>query len=116
MVPVKNSAGKSIPLPASPLNKYGYAIEFDRQGKTGELEIDFEALAAHLYQLAIAARMNNALIALVIFDPPLLPKLFQTRHGPYLQKNLPFMKGKAWIRHDEHYHVDFAIPCKQLRR
>ena len=23
-----------------------------------------------------------------------------------------FMKGKPWVRHDEHYHVDFAAPCK----
>ncbi len=116
MVPVKNGKGDSVPLPASPLNKYGYAIEFDQDGKAGDLAIDFEALAEHLYQLAVAARKNNAPVSLVIFDPPLLPKLFATRRGPYLQKSLPFMKGKAWVRHDEHYHVDFAIPCKPLKR
>lgn len=22
------------------------------------------------------------------------------------------MKGRPWVRHDEHYHVDFALPCK----
>jgi len=27
---------------------------------------------------------------------------------------LNFMKGEAWVRHDEHYHVDFAVPCKPL--
>jgi len=25
------------------------------------------------------------------------------------------MKAKPWVRHDEHYHVDFAVPCKTLR-
>jgi penicillin-insensitive murein endopeptidase len=29
----------------------------------------------------------------------------------YLKQKLPFMKGKSWVRHDEHYHVDFAVPC-----
>ena len=23
-----------------------------------------------------------------------------------------FMQGAAWVRHDEHYHVDFAVPSK----
>lgn len=27
---------------------------------------------------------------------------------------IPFMKGKPWIRHDEHHHVDFAIRCRPL--
>jgi penicillin-insensitive murein DD-endopeptidase len=52
--------------------------------------------------------------ALVIFDTPFLAKLFATPRGAYLRSNLPFMKGKPWVRHDEHYHVDFAIPCKPL--
>ena len=29
-----------------------------------------------------------------------------------LKQKLPFMKGKPWVRHDEHYHGDFAVPCK----
>lgn len=115
MVPVKNADGVSVALPASPLNKFGYAYEFDRHGKSGGLEIDFDALAAHLYQLSAEAKKKNVAIALVIFDPPLLPKLFAARHGAYLKKNLPFMKGHAWIRHDEHYHIDFAVPCKPFK-
>jgi penicillin-insensitive murein endopeptidase len=31
-----------------------------------------------------------------------------------LKQNLRFMKNKPWVRHDEHYHVDFAVPCKPL--
>lgn len=116
MVPVKNGAGASIPLPTSPSNKFGYGFEFDGEGKSGDLEVDFEAIAAHLYQTSVAAKKRNVEITLVIFDPPLLPKVFSTEHGAYLQKNLPFMKGKAWIRHDEHYHIDFAVPCKPFKR
>jgi len=45
-------------------------------------------------------------------DRPYLPRLFATPRGPYLQQHLSFMKAKPWVRHDEHYHVDFAVPCK----
>lgn len=24
------------------------------------------------------------------------------------------MQRDAWLRHDEHYHVDFAVSCKPL--
>lgn len=93
-------------------NRFGYDIEFDANAKYGEYAIDFPAIAEHLYQLHRAARARGADIALVIFDAPFLPMLFATPRGPYLQQNLPFMKGKPWVRHDEHYHVDFAVPCK----
>jgi penicillin-insensitive murein endopeptidase len=115
MVPVKDKSGTSIALPTSALNKFGYGFDFDLQGKTQDLEIDFDALAEHLYQISVAAKKRNVEISLVIFDPPLLPKVFSTKHGAYLEKNLPFMKGKAWIRHDEHYHIDFAVPCKPFK-
>jgi penicillin-insensitive murein endopeptidase len=50
----------------------------------------------------------------VIFDPPMLPRLFETARGPYLKQNVKFMATPAWVRHDEHYHVDFAVPCKPM--
>ena len=111
-VPVTDSSGKSVPLPISPLNKFGYGIDFDAEGKFEGLTIDFEAVGEHLYQLSLAAQKANVPIAIVIFDPLYLPKLFATKHGEYLQHNINFMKGKAWVRHDEHYHVDFDVPCK----
>jgi len=113
-VPVRNKAGLSVPLPTNAGERFGYDLEFDEQGKLGELTIDFEALAEHLYQLQVSAVARGAGIALVILDPPYLPKLFATRRGAYLKERVPFMKGRAWVRHDEHYHVDFSIPCKPL--
>lgn len=115
MVPVKDKNDQSIPLPASPLNKFGYGIEFDHHGRYDDLVIDFEAMAEHLYQLSVAAKKRNIGITLVIFDPPLMPLLYKTKRGPYLLANLPFMKGHAWVRHDEHYHLDFSVPCKPLK-
>jgi len=113
-VPVRNKAGESVPLPTRATERFGYDLEFDAQGKLGELTIDFEALAEHLYQLQVSAAAKGAGIALVILDPPYLPLLFATRRGVYLREKVPFMKGRAWVRHDEHYHVDFRIPCKPL--
>ncbi len=114
MVPVVNKAGKSVPLPAHALNKFGYAIEFDQAGRFEDLTIDFEAVAEHLYQLHLAAVQAGVGVDLVIFDLPYLDKLFATRRGPAIQAVLSFMKKPPWIRHDEHYHVDFKIACERL--
>ena len=84
-------------------------------GRFGDYAIDFEALAEHLYQLHLAAKAGGTGIALVIFDPPYLPKLFATTRGPFLQQNIKFMRGAAWVRHDEHYHVDFALACQPIK-
>ncbi len=115
-VPITDPSGQSVPLPISPLNKFGYGIDFDTEGKFEGLSIDFEAIGEHLYQLSVAAQKAGVPIALVIFDPPYLPKLFATKHGEFLQHNLKFMNGAAWVRHDEHYHVDFGVPCKPYAR
>ncbi len=111
-VPVRDATGRSVPLPTGVTNKLGYDIEFDGNARHGDHTIDFEATAEHLYQLHRAAKAQGADIALVIFDVGFLPKLFATARGPYLRQALPFMKGKPWVRHDEHYHVDFQVPCK----
>jgi penicillin-insensitive murein endopeptidase len=111
-VPVKDGKGRSVPLPTNLSDKLGYELEFDREAKYGEFSIDFEALAEHLYQLDIAAKAAGSRLALVIFDRQYLSRLFSTSRGVYLKANLPFMKGKPWVRHDEHYHVDFAVACK----
>ena len=112
MVPVLDAAGVSVPLPTRLGNQFGYAIEFDAAGRFGELRIDFEAIGEHLVQLHQAALAHKAGIELVIFDPRYMPKLLATSRGPYLKQHLRFMDGPAWIRHDEHYHVDFAVACQ----
>ena len=112
MVPVRNGRGESVPLPRSIRDRYGYDLEFNRVGRRGHLQIDFEAVAEHLYELSRAARARRLDLALVIFDAQYLPKLHATRRGEYLRKNIRFMKGKPWVRHDDHYHVDFAVKCR----
>ncbi len=115
MVPVRDKAGKSVALPTSPLTRYGYDLEFDRQGRMKDYRIDFEAIALHLETLDLLAKRHGIGIERVIFDPAYLPLLFATSRGRALQSNMSFMRTQAWVRHDEHYHVDFALPCRPLR-
>ncbi len=114
MVPVLDSSGRSVPLPSNALNKYGYDIEFDDNGRYEQLTIDFDSIAEHLHALHTAAQENGASVARVIIEPKYIPKLHKTKHGAFIKQHIKFMSGRAWIRHDEHYHVDFFITCKPL--
>lgn len=111
MTPVVDSKGKSEVLPTNPFNKYGYDIEFDSHGKYKDVTIDYEALAAHIIALDKEAKKAGFGLWRVIFDPKLQPNLFRTKYGAYLKKHVRFSKKPAWVRHDEHYHVDFKVPC-----
>ncbi len=111
MVPVVDNSGTSIALPSSPANQFYFGWEFGPDGRAGDLTIDFDAMAKHLHHLSIAAKSRRVGIQKVILDPALIPALLRTKHGPDLRRSLPFMKTRPWIRHDEHYHVDFALPC-----
>ena len=112
MTPVINANGQSVHLPSNPFNKFGYNIEFDASGSYKDVRIDYEAMAAHVYHLHKAARQQGYDLWRVLFDPQLQPGLFKTRYAEYLKNNVKFSKKRSWVRHDEHYHVDFAVPCK----
>ncbi|MCP4487270.1 MAG: replication initiation protein [Gammaproteobacteria bacterium] len=112
MTPVVNKDGKSTHLPTHYLNKLGYSIEFDENGKYEEFKIDYDALAAHIVSLHKAARKLGVDLWRVIFDPKLQPNLMKTKYGEYLKQHIKFSKKRSWVRHDEHYHVDFEVPCQ----
>ncbi len=112
MAPVTDRAGKSAQLPTNPFNRYGYDIEFDATGRYGDYVIDYEALAAHIVALHKAAKRHGIGIWRVIFDPALAPRLYATKYGPYIRKNIEIPRRKSWVRHDEHYHVDFDVKCR----
>ena len=110
MVPVRGRDGQPAPLPRTAQNHYGYDLEFDSAGRLADLRIDFAAIAAHLAELDLEARRDGVGIARVILAPEYLPKVFATPEGQKI-KSLPFMRTRPWVRHDEHYHVDFAVKC-----
>ena len=102
--------GRPAQLPRTAHNRYGYDLEFDDAGKLADLRIDFAAIAAHLAQLDLQARRHGFGIARVILEPACIPRVLATPAGQRI-KSLPFMKTRPWVRHDEHYHVDFAVKC-----
>jgi len=112
MVPVVNSIGESVHLPTNPFNKFGYNIEFDNSGHYEDFKIDYEAMAAHIVALHREAKKLGYDIWRVIFAPELQPNLFKTKYGVYLKENIQFSTKRSWVRHDEHYHVDFIVPCQ----
>jgi penicillin-insensitive murein endopeptidase len=112
MTPVIDQNRTSVHLPTNPLNKFGYNIEFDDAGKFENYSIDYVALAAHIVALHKEAKKLGYDLWRVIFDPKLQPNLFKTQYGEYLKSNVQFSKKQSWVRHDEHYHIDFEIKCK----
>lgn len=113
MVPVVTAKGQSVQLPTHPFNRFGYNIEFDDQGRYQQYLIDFEALAAHIVALHQQAVARGYELWRVIFDPTLQPSLFDTAYGNYLRAHIQFSSKRSWVRHDEHYHVDFLVPCDE---
>lgn len=112
MVPVLDELGVSVELPSSVLNKWGYDLEFDSDGRLDDLRIDFDAIAEHIYQLDVASKKHGIGIWRVIFDPQLQPRLESSPRWSYLKQNIQFSEKRSWVRHDEHYHVDFDLPCE----
>lgn len=116
VVPVvkRPSHGEDPPPPSSLYcglwNMWCYGVTFDAEGHTATHAIDFEALGAHLIALDDAARTHGTRIERVILAPDLRAHLLATSHGAAIEKRLQFLQGKAWVRHDDHYHVDFAKP------
>ncbi|MGL6289860.1 MAG: penicillin-insensitive murein endopeptidase [Silanimonas sp.] len=113
-VPVRDAEGRPAALPLHPFNRYGYDLEFDAEGRLGDLRIDFAAINAHLLALDTAARREGIGLGRVIFDPPYLARLYAADGGAEVRRRIRFMPRPAWVRHDEHYHVDFALRCEAL--
>jgi penicillin-insensitive murein endopeptidase len=69
-------------------------------------------MALHLLALDQAARAHGIRIRRVIFDMALHSKLGATGSGAQVLRRLTFNRQQAWVRHDEHYHVDFEVACR----
>lgn len=115
MVPVRIQMERSVYLPTNMSNKFGYGIEFDHTGHWQSFSIDFDAIVAHLLNLHSLAEKHGLKIKRVIFDPDLQKYLWQAKDGDKLHNKLHFSTKSSWVRHDEHYHVDFTGLCEPLR-
>ena len=97
-------------LPTGIGNRFGYDEAFDADGVGQGGRVDFSALAAHLRALEVAAEARGGGIALVVLAPDLQDDLFAV--DPGLRSAMRFNRNPSWVRHDDHYHVDFAFPCE----
>lgn len=113
MSPVINSNGESVPLPTHVLNRYGYDIEFTLAGEYKDLVLDYESLAAHIAALKAAASDAGVGIWRILFDPKMQPALKKTKAWSEIS-DLSFSKRRSWVRHDDHFHIDFVIHCEPL--
>jgi len=111
MTPVRDEEGEPAVLPVGLSNKWGYGIDFDQKGVWQRLTLDFEAVALHLAALRRAARDRGVPIAKVVFYPPFRKRLEATASWGRIS-DLPFTTREAWVRHDDHYHVDFGVRCE----
>lgn len=51
-------------------------------------------------------------MSLVVFQKELRSRLFETKRGRWLEEKIPFPNWDDSVRHDDHIHVNFDIPCK----
>lgn len=101
MVPLTTGA-----LPTNIFNKYGYALDFDQKGRGEVGQINFKAIDASLLALQEYANTQGGRIQRVFFAPDL-----QKHLSAKVRSKFQFNTKQSWVRHDDHYHVDFGFPC-----
>ncbi len=113
MVPVMRTRdSSSTRLKTHLFNRWGYAYEFDSLARSGKIAIDFESMAAHLYFIKKLAAKHGLEFKHMIFEPAYAKALYSTTYGPEIRELLIIYK-KHWVRHDDHYHVEFRVKPKE---
>ena len=110
MVPVKTSHGDSTTLPTHSKNKFGYGVDFDKRGHNKTHDIDFEMMALELAEISAASDAAGLKIRLIVFAPDLQARLRKTTRWKKI-KHLTFSRRAVWVRHDDHFHIDFERAC-----
>lgn len=109
--PVLDGKGEPALNPIGVFNKFGYGLDFSSEGKLGELQIRWKALADHVLAIEAESKKRGVGIARIILAPGLQKQL--AAHEPRVRKFEPLLNKKpAWVLHDEHYHIDFTLPEK----
>ena len=80
-MPVNDARGAPQRVATSIRNRFGYDLEFDRDGRDGALAIDFDALAALLIALQEQGRRRGLEIEKIIIAPEYVARLLETPSG-----------------------------------
>lgn len=107
-VPVRRN-GNIAEIDASVANQFGYGLDFDDSGKLRDFEIDWESMIVHLRTLQAISANHGVTVRFVIFDNKLQEILAKHSGGQDLLKSVRFSRLPSWVRHDEHYHVEFDL-------
>jgi penicillin-insensitive murein endopeptidase len=109
-MPLDGPDGRPRRMPTWPWNKLGYGLEFDERGRLGDLRIAFEPLARFLLEVDRQASARGLRLERIIVAPEYVPLLLATPSGGRLGPLSDLLTRRpAWVRHDEHFHLDFAV-------
>ena len=108
-MPVRDASSRRVLMPTAPWNKFGYALEFDRSGRAEDLVIDFDSLGDLLVEADAQARRHGLALDRIIVAPEYVDRVLAARTAGAHRLAPLFMRTPAWVRHDEHLHMDFRV-------
>jgi len=108
-MPVRDEASRHVLMPTAPWNEFGYSLEFDSSGHGEGLVIDFESVAELLVEVDRQAQAHGLALDRIIVAPEYVDRILAAKALGIRQLASLFMRTPAWVRHDEHLHVDFRV-------
>jgi penicillin-insensitive murein endopeptidase len=109
-MPVRDDSGHAVLTPTAPWQKFGYALEFDAKGEGSGLSIDFDSLAELVLELNRQAQLHGLALERIIVAPEYIDRVIGASNSGEMAALVGrFTRRPAWVRHDEHLHVDFRV-------
>jgi penicillin-insensitive murein DD-endopeptidase len=108
-MPVRDEASRRVLMPTAPWNKFGYLLEFDSRGHGEGLVIDFDSVAELLAEVDRQAQRHGLDLDRIIVAPEYVDRVLAAKAVGIGRLASLFMRTPAWVRHDEHLHVDFRV-------
>lgn len=108
-MPVRDPKSRRVLMPTAPWNKFGYSLEFDRDGRGEGLTIDFDSVADLLLEVHRQAGLHGLAVDRIIVAPEYVDRVLSAKVVGIRQLEKLFMRTPAWVRHDEHLHIDFRL-------
>jgi penicillin-insensitive murein endopeptidase len=113
-MPVRDADSRPALMPTAPWNKFGYSLEFDRIGRGEGLAIDFGSVAELLVEVHRQAGLHGLAVERIIVAPEYVDRVLSARAPGVGQLEPLFLRKPAWVRHDEHLHLEFrVVPARQ---